>query len=190
MRTIQVLPYDPRWANNFREIAAVLKRALWREALAIEHFGSTSVPGLAAKPILDIMVIIPDTIDAFRKINLAVNRIGYDHEGDLGITGREAFRNRDKYAPYDMSGREWPVHYLYVCKNHAPVLVDYLAFRDYLRKNPRDAAEYGRVKMQAAELHPHDIDGYMAYKKECAERILQKAETNKKSVTQYLDFTG
>ena len=187
MRTIQVLPYSPRWATDFQDMAAVLKRALWREALAVEHFGSTSVPGLPAKPILDIMVIIPDTVDAFKKIKLALNRIGYDHEGDLGITGREAFKNRDKYAPYDMTGREWPAHYLYVCKNHAPVIVEFLAFRDYLRQNPRDAAEYGRVKIEAAQRYPHDIDGYMAYKKECAERIIQKTESLKKSVIRYLN---
>ena len=181
------MPYDPRWTNNFREISAVLKRALWREALAVEHFGSTSVPGLPAKPILDIVVIIPDTVDAFKKTELAINKIGYDHEGDLGITGREAFKNRDKYAPYDMTGREWPAHFLYVCKNHAPVLVEYLAFRDYLRQNPQDAAEYGRVKMQAAELYPHDIDKYMAYKKEFVERVLQRADNVKKSILAYLD---
>jgi len=187
MRTIQVLPYDPRWATNFQEIAAVLKRQLWREVLAIEHFGGTSVPGLPAKPVLDIIVIIPNTDDSLKKIKQALGKIGYDHEGDLGIIGREAFKNRDKYAPYDMTGREWPAHYLYVCKNHTPVLVEYLAFRDYLRQNPRGVAEYGRLKMQAAELYPHDIDGYLAYKKESTEWITQKAESLKRNVQVYLD---
>ncbi len=165
----------------------MLRRALWREILSIEHFGSTSVPGLSARPILDIMVIIPDTANAFKKINTALKRIGYDYEGDLGITGREAFKKRDRYAPYDMSGREWPQHYLYVCKNHTPVLEEFLAVRDYLRENPHDVVEYGRVKLLAAEMYPHDIDGYMAYKKEIVERIIQKAEIMKKNVRAYLD---
>ena len=80
-------------------------------------------------------------------------------------------------------------HYLYVCKNHASVLVDFLAFRDYLRQHPKDAEEYGRMKMQAAEQYPHDINGYMVYKKECVENILQKTE-RKKNGAGLPGFTG
>jgi GrpB-like predicted nucleotidyltransferase (UPF0157 family) len=187
MRTIEVLPYDPQWAIDYLDLSRNLKIKLWREIIGIEHFGSTSVPGLAAKPVLDIMLIIPDTDKSFSIIKSALDRIGYGYEGNLGIPGREAFKNKDKYAPYDMSGQTWPQHYLYVCRNHTPVLVDFLAFREYLRKHPKDAADYSRVKMQAAELYPHDIDGYMAYKKACAENILEKVEVDKRMVRTYLD---
>jgi GrpB-like predicted nucleotidyltransferase (UPF0157 family) len=187
MRTIELVPYNPQWPADYLDLSRNLKIRLWREIIGIEHFGSTSVPGLAAKPILDIMLIIPDTENAFRNIKTALGKIGYSHEGDLGITGREAFKNRDKYVPYDMSGREWPEHYLYGCRNHASVLVDFLAFREYLRKHPKDVEEYSRVKMQAAELYPLDINGYMVYKKECVENILQKTEPEKRMVRAYLE---
>jgi GrpB-like predicted nucleotidyltransferase (UPF0157 family) len=186
-QTIQVVPYNPQWATDFLDLSRALKIKLWREILAVEHFGSTAVPGLAAKPILDVMLIIPNTAAAFQRIRSALDKIGYYHEGDLGIAGREAFKNRDRYAPYDMSGRQWPTHYLYVCKNHAPVLVDYLAFRDYLRQHPHDAAEYGRIKIQAAEQYPHDIAGYMAFKESFVETILQKTDENRRGIRAYLD---
>jgi GrpB-like predicted nucleotidyltransferase (UPF0157 family) len=186
-RTIQVVPYNPQWATDFLDLSRALKIKLWREILAVEHFGSTAVPGLAAKPILDIMLIIPNTTAAFQRTRSALDKIGYYHQGDLGISGREAFRNRDRNAPYDMTAREWPTHYLYVCKNHAPVLIDFLAFRDYLRQHPHDAAEYGRIKIQAAEKYAHDIDGYMAFKKDFVETILQKVDENRKRVRTYLD---
>ncbi len=187
MRTIEVVPYNPQWPADYLDLSRNLKIKLWREIIGIEHFGSTSVPGLAAKPILDIMLIIPDKDKSFSIIKTALDKIGYYHESDLGINGREAFKNRDKFAPYDMSGREWPKHYLYVCRNHAPVLVDFLALREYLRKNPKDVEEYSRVKKQAAELYPQDIEGYMAYKKECVENILQKTEPEKRMVRAYLE---
>jgi len=187
MRTIEVVPYNPQWASDYLALSRNFKIKLWREIIGIEHFGSTSVPGLAAKPVLDIMLIIPDTDQSLNKLKNALEKVGYDHEGDLGISGREAFKNRDRYAPYDMNGREWPIHYLYACRNHTPVLIEFLAFRNYLRNHPREVEEYRRVKLQAAELYPHDIDGYMAYKKECVANILQKAEAEKKQVRIYLE---
>ena len=187
MRTIEVVPYNPQWASDYLDLSRNLKIKLWREIIGIEHFGSTSVPGLAAKPILDVMLIIPDREKSWQTIEAALDKIGYLHEGDLGITGRQAFKNKNKYAPYDMSGREWPLHYLYVCRNHATVLVEFLAFREYLRKHPKDIEEYGQVKIQAADLYPHDIYGYMAYKKACAENILQKADAERRIVRSYLE---
>jgi GrpB-like predicted nucleotidyltransferase (UPF0157 family) len=157
------------------------------QALAIEHYGSTSVPGLSAKPILDILIIMPDSDHALDDVKSTLSIIGYDHEGDLGISGREAFKNRDRKAPYDGNGTEWPTHYLYVCNIRAPVVMEFLAFRDYLRLHPEDTSEYSRVKMEAAERYLHNIEGYMAYKKECAGQILEKAQSLKGKVSQYLD---
>ncbi len=182
-----MLPYNPQWAADYLDLSRNLKIKLWREIIGIEHIGSTSVPGLAAKPILDVMLIIPDTEKSFDMLKNALEKVGYDHERALGITGREAFKNRDKYAPYDMSGRDWPQHYLYACRNHTPVLVDFLAFREYLRKHPKDVQEYSQAKMQAAELYPHDIDGYTAYKKAYIDNIMQKAEAEKKLIRTYLE---
>lgn len=92
---VVVLPYDPKWKDDFTAIQAELEAALGDLALGIEHVGSTSVEGMAAKPCIDVDVVIPDNSVLGEVIErLAV--IGYLHEGNLGIEGREAFRYADK----------------------------------------------------------------------------------------------
>lgn len=92
---VVVLPYDPKWKDDFTAIQAELEAALGDLALGIEHVGSTSVEGMAAKPCIDVDVVIPDNSVLGEVIErLAV--IGYLHEGNLGIEGREAFRYTDK----------------------------------------------------------------------------------------------
>ena len=86
---VVVLPYDESWAHAFRDIEAELKAALGSLAKRIEHVGSTSVPGLWAKPIIDIDTVIEDRSLLDRVIR-ALETAGYRHEGDLGIPGREA----------------------------------------------------------------------------------------------------
>ena len=92
---ITVLPYDPAWKQAFEDIRAELSEALGGLCTGIEHVGSTAVPGLSAKPTIDIDVMISDRsqLDVVIK---ALGLIGYIHEGDLGITGREAFRYEHK----------------------------------------------------------------------------------------------
>ncbi len=175
-RVIKVIPYTNEWRDQFEGIRNVLVERLDSLILGVEHVGSTSVPGLAAKPILDIDVIISDR-DKLDIVMEALSQLGYDHKGDLGIAGREAFSRRDNKVPWDGTGRIWNVHHhLYVCAKNSSELIQHIAFRDYLKHNPEDAREYADVKMRAAENYPHDIEGYMAEKAECIERILEKAK--------------
>ena len=157
-RKIMVLPYDPQWKQDFEDIRRELEAALGDLAPGIEHVGSTSVEGLAAKPIIDIDVVIRDQTPLEAVIS-ALARIGYRHEGNLGIPQREAFC-------YDGKSH-LRKHHLYVCPESSPELRRHITFRDYLRSHPEEAAEYGRVKMEGAELHPEDIDGYIAHKSGC-----------------------
>ncbi len=174
-RLIQVVPYDEKWKGQFTEIQNVLIRHSGNLVIAIEHVGSTSVPGLAAKPILDINVIINnrDIIDEVIS-NLAV--IGYIHQGDLGITGREAFKRINDAVLWDGITTSWPLHYLYLCDKNNPQLISQLCFRDYLRNNKEAAKIYGEVKIKAAINNPHDINGYMNEKSKCIQDILIKAK--------------
>ena len=160
MKTKQVIvtPYDPAWVLAFNAIRAELAAALGDLALRIEHVGSTSVPGLAAKPIIDIDVVIADGA-ALPAVIDALAAIGYIHEGDLGIPDREAFR-------YDTKPH-LQMHHLYVCPADSAELHRHLSFRDFLRSHPDAAQRYGTVKQQAAALYPTDIDQYIAYKSEC-----------------------
>ena len=164
MRTkhITVLPYDPQWAADFQAICQELTPALGDLVLAIEHVGSTAVPGLTAKPIIDIDIVIRNAA-ALPDIIARLARIGYLHEGDLGVPDREAFCYEGK--PHL---RE---HHIYVCPQNAAELHRHLTFRDYLRNHPEAAAQYGRIKQEAAALHPEDIDSYIAHKSGCIEAL-------------------
>lgn len=157
MRTarVNVVPYDPEWRSDFEKIKRELDVALGNLALAVEHIGSTSVEGLSAKPCIDIDVVIKDRSHLPEVIERLAN-IGYIHEGDLGIAGREAFDYKDK--PHLAK------HHLYVCHASSPELRRHIAFRDYLRANPEAVKKYSRIKEEGAELFPFDIDKYIEYK--------------------------
>ena len=152
---VVVLPYDERWAQDFQMIKAEIAGALGPLALSIEHVGSTSVNGLSAKPIIDIDVVIEDS-SVLAPVIASLNKIGYRHEGDLGIAGREAFR----YDGKDHLRR----HHLYVCPKDSPELKRHIAFRDYLRAHPEAVREYSRVKEEGAKLYPYDIGKYIEHK--------------------------
>ena len=152
---VVVLPYDEAWKKDFEDIKAELMQVLEGLVLSVEHVGSTSVPGLAAKPVIDIDIVIEDQ-GCFDKVKTALETIGYHHEGDLGIPGREAF----KYDGKDHLRK----HHLYVCSKDAAELKRHISFRDYLRAHPEAVEEYGRIKIEGAELYPYDIDRYIEHK--------------------------
>ena len=164
MRTARVIvtPYNAAWATEFERIKKELAAALGDLALGIEHVGSTAVEGMSAKPCIDLDVIIKDEL-ALSEVVSRLASIGYVHEGDLGIKGREAFKYTDK--PHLMS------HHLYVCAQNSAELHRHLTFRDFLRGNPEAVEQYSRVKERAAALYPNDIDGYIAYKSPCIAQL-------------------
>ena len=128
MKRVVVVPYDEKWITEFERIKKELLIVLKGYIIAIEHVGSTSVEGLAAKPVIDIDVIIND-YSSFEDIKSRLAQIGYAHEGDLGIKDREAFKYENK--PHLMK------HHLYVCPAYSEELKRHIAFRDYLRQNPK-----------------------------------------------------
>lgn len=167
MRTnrVTVLPYDAAWVDDFEKIKDEIEAALGNLIEGVEHVGSTAVFGLSAKPCIDIDVVIKD-YSVFEAVKLALAEIGYFHEGDLGIAGREAFGYTDK--PHLKK------HHLYVCTADSEELHRHIKFRDFLRANPDAAERYGRVKTEAASLYPDDIDMYIEYKSTCVEEIYRE----------------
>ncbi len=164
-KRVVVEAYDEAWERNFVSVKTELDEALGDLALRIEHVGSTSVRGLSAKPILDIDVVIRD-YSLLGAVVRALEKIGYRHEGNLGIPGREAFKYEGK--------EHLKKHHLYVCPQDSAELRRHLAFRDYLRAHPEAVREYGRIKEEGAVLYPDDIDGYIAYKSPFIERIYKE----------------
>ena len=173
MRTprVVVVPYDVKWKTAFEEIKSEIKSALCDLAVGIEHVGSTSVEGLCAKPCIDIDVIIED-YSVFDEVVSKLYDIGYIHEGDLGINGREAFKYSDK--PHLMT------HHLYVCPKDSEELKRHIAFRNHLRSNPEAVKMYSEVKETAARLYPSDIDKYIQYKSPYIERIYEQLGLTRK----------
>ena len=162
---VVVLPYDRQWKQDFLQIKDELQNALGELALRIEHVGSTSVQGLSAKPIIDIDVAIKD-YSAFDDVVSALGSIGYQHEGNLGIEGREAFK-------YD--GKEHlQQHHLYVCPQDSEELKRHVAFRDYLCAHPEAVREYSRIKEEGAALYPYDIEKYIEYKSPFIEKVYRE----------------
>ena len=152
---VTVLPYDKAWKSAFEAIKAEVEAALGELAVAVEHVGSTAVEGMLAKPCIDLDVVIAD-YGVFPRVVARLADVGYVHEGNLGIEGREAF---DYVAKPHLCK-----HHLYVCPMDSPELRRHVVFRDYLRTHPEAAAAYSAVKEEAARLYPDDIDGYVAHK--------------------------
>jgi len=164
MRTIYIADYAPNWPNEFEKIKAELLPALKQHIIAIEHVGSTSVPGLCAKPVIDIDIVIEP--DMFAAVKERLAEIGYTHEGNQGVDGREAFKYSDK--PHLMT------HHLYVCEKDAAELKRHLALRDFLRINTDYREKYGDIKLEMARKHPHDIDAYILGKQPVILEIYEK----------------
>lgn len=173
-KPVVLAAYDPAWPETFAALREVYARALGSLAQAIEHVGSTSVPGLLAKPIIDIDIVIPTGADLPRTVE-ALSRLGYAHNGDQGVPGREAFaRSGQRDVPRDGSSRLWPAHHLYVCAAGATELRRHLTFRDWLRAHPGTAAAYGALKERLASLYPDDRDRYCDEKTAFVEATLRE----------------
>ena len=166
MRTKRVVveKWNPQWKYEYEKIVASLGKDIIYNSIKIEHVGSTSVEGLSAKPVIDLDIVIEK--DKFAIIKELLNKKGYEHEGDLGIEGREAFSYSGK--------EELMTHHLYVCPKNSKELFKHITFRNFLENNPALAAEYSKVKEQAAVLYPDDIDMYMEFKSEIIEKIYKK----------------
>jgi GrpB-like predicted nucleotidyltransferase (UPF0157 family) len=133
-------------------------------AQTIEHVGSTAVPGLAAKPVIDLDVLLRSAED----LPLAIRRLadlGYVHQGDLGIAEREAFA-----APPGQAA-----HHLYVCPPESAEFRRHLALRDYLRTHPAEAQSYGELKRALAARYAGDRTAYIEGKRLFVEELVERA---------------
>ncbi|HEX6533459.1 MAG TPA: GrpB family protein [Gemmatimonadaceae bacterium] len=159
-RRVRLAEPTPRWAELYAEEAERLRAALGRWAPVIEHCGSTSVPGVPAKPILDILVGVPAPID-LRGVADALAPLGYAHAPDAGVPGHEVFGRGDPRT-----------HLLHVVPLHGPAWDRMLRFRDALRADPALAAEYATLKRALAREFPEDRPAYTDRKAGFIARVL------------------
>ncbi|HSV13748.1 MAG TPA: GrpB family protein [Tepidisphaeraceae bacterium] len=164
MPKIIVVNYDPAWPAAFERIRAAVWPSIRDVASSVEHIGSTSVVGLAAKPIIDATIVVP-TASAMPIVIGRLATLGYQHCGNLGVYGREAFT-----AP-----PATPPHHLYACVTGSDGLHNHVTLRDYLQSNPTAAQAYSALKKQLAQQFADDIDGYTAGKSELILAILARS---------------
>ncbi len=159
-----VVPYDPRWPAQFESLRALADAALGGVLHVTEHVGSTAVPGLDAKPIIDIDVVV-FSAGAVRPAIEALVQGGWEYEGDLGIAGREAFA-----PPGDVL-----YHHLYVVVQGNSAHRDHIDLRDFLRNNPAQAAAYVQRKHALAGLLRIDRAAYTVGKADLIADLLRQA---------------
>lgn len=162
-KKVVVVPYDPSWPQVFQELKLVYEDMLGHLLLDIQHVGSTSVPGLAAKPKIDIDLVVENESKKQEALYF-LKSLGYIHVGDLGIAGREAFKRTSESVPFTDNKRNWPAHNLYLCIEGITPLLNHLHFRDYLRQHPETAITYGELKKALADAYPNDMDSYIEKK--------------------------
>ncbi len=162
---ILIVDYDPRWPAMFQAERALLERTVGGVFVAIEHVGSTSVPGLGAKPIIDALAAVRKLDDVMTCID-ALAGIGYTYvpEYEAGLPERRYFR---KGAPR--------THHLHVVEPASEFWTRHLLFRDYVRAHPETAREYERLKRDLAARYGRDRDGYSDAKTEFVRAVEEKA---------------
>jgi len=163
-----VRSYDPTWPSQFQQIKAFLESRLVGVPCSIEHVGSTAVPGMMAKPIIDIDIVI--ALGAFPKIKEQLEALGYIHQGNLGIPQREAFELADAKAKARL-----PEHHLYVCEERVRELQKHLAFRDFMRQHPEWRERLNRLKRELCVKHNNDRQAYIDGKATMVEEITKLA---------------
>jgi GrpB-like predicted nucleotidyltransferase (UPF0157 family) len=153
-RKIKVLPHDPNWSKLFKAEANKLAAVLGQEVIAIHHIGSTAIPNISAKPIVDILVEVYD-IEQIDEFNEEMMKLGYQPKGEFGIPGRRFFIKGDDSTR---------THHVHTFQTGHPRIERYLNFRDYMMAHPEEAQAYSRLKEKLAQRFPEDIKGYMAGK--------------------------
>lgn len=127
---IHISPYNPQWKKQFEQLQKILWSIVKDNALAIEHVGSTSIPGLSAKPIIDLDIIIPNNEQTKQTVIKQLVKLGYSHLGNLGITGREAFKRNSAKTPITDKNKDWFAHNLYFCEKGSIGLQNHLALKN------------------------------------------------------------
>jgi len=146
---INVVPYNPNWPSMFEQEATLIRKALGTNCTIIHHIGSTSVPGLCAKPIIDILPVVNDILEV-DKATKAMQNLGYEAKGEFGMAFRRFFQK----------GNDVKTHNVHIYQKGDPEIDRYLKFRDWMRSHKEDSEAYANLKMDLAKKFPDDILAY------------------------------
>ena len=147
-----VVPYDPTWSGEFVTESKHILCALGDNVASMYHIGSTAIPGIFAKPILDILLVVHDV---FRLDSQAgsMKELGYEAMGEFGISGRRYFRKSNRLGV--------STHHVHAYQSGSADIERHIAFRDYLIAHPAEAQAYSALKRELARVHPEDRQAYV-----------------------------
>ncbi|WP_082232050.1 GrpB family protein [Halobacillus massiliensis] len=160
---VRLSEYTEKWKLMFEQEAVKLKAIFGDEVISFEHFGSTAVPGMKAKPVIDMMGIVKD-IEKIATYNVHMESLGYEAAGEWGIEGRRLFRK----------GGEQRTHHLHLYQFDNPQIKRHLILRDYLLAHPAEASRYSQFKEKLAEKYEFTRE-YSPAKKEFVSEMEKRA---------------
>jgi len=169
--TIRLAPYDSTWPLEFAAEADRIERACAGLPLELEHIGSTAVPGLAAKPVIDILAGRPGNVSGDTYI-ATFRQLGYEHKGAFGIPGRNYFRRGSPRS-----------HHVHLVSLSSEFWRDHLLFRDYLRTHADVAREYETIKRELAAMYLVDKEQYTDAKGPFIKSIVRRAQEEQTGLT-------
>ena len=164
VRRMTVVDYSIEWPRLYELEIALLREALGNELVRAHHIGSTAVPGLAAKPVIDILLEL-QSVERLDSLDSAMEELGYQPHGEFGIPKR-------RYYP---KGGDERTHHVHAFADSDRQIEAYLAFRDYLRTHPAAVADYAAVKREGAMAHGTNPEAYVAFKHDFVERTVAEA---------------
>ena len=164
---ITVVDYNPKWPLQYAEERKYIAEILKENGISIYHIGSTSVPGLAAKPVIDMMAVVK-SLEKVDSVAEKFSEIGYEYLGEFGIAGRRYLRK----------GGDERTHQLHIFQaDDWNNIGRHLAFRDYMRTHEKERDEYAKIKKDLAQKFPYDIDGYCKGKENFVREMEERALT-------------
>ncbi|MEC4818892.1 MAG: GrpB family protein [Scytonema sp. PMC 1069.18] len=166
MRKIEVLPYNLKWRDAFAQEKQQILQVFGDNIVAIHHIGSTAIPNIYAKPIIDLLVEVK-SLASIDGCNLSMEALGYEVMGEFGIPGRRFFRKNNTDGVR--------THHVHAFEVGSKEVKQHLAFRDYMIVHREDAQKYSELKRELARKYPYDIDSYVDGKDEFIQQINEKA---------------
>ena len=165
-RIVEVVPYNSEWEKHFQVEAEFLKKVFGKYLLDVFHIGSTSIPGILAKPVIDLLPVVRD-IERVESFTSILVQQGYIAKGEYGIPGRRFFIK---------GSQEKRTHHIHIFQDGNPEITRHLLFRDYMRAHPQEAERYSRLKLELAQKYRSDAAAYSQAKHDFITEMDQKAK--------------
>jgi GrpB-like predicted nucleotidyltransferase (UPF0157 family) len=175
MRRVEVVPHDPRWRDAFEAEAGHVAAALGEHVVAVHHIGSTAIPNIYAKPIVDLLVEVRGIGEVDGR-SAAMESLGYEVLGEYGIPGRRYFRKDTREGIR--------THHVHAFEAGSAEAERHLAFRDYMIAHPVEAQRYSELKRRLAEEHTQNMDGYIEGKDDFIKEMDERAALWRTSQTE------